>query len=75
MSTKIDPFYRFIIPQQWLDHSTRKMRRNLLKFIQIHYSATVARSPNKEDAQKPVEIQAAKGIKGLMTVIDRHPEF
>ncbi|OJA09094.1 hypothetical protein AZE42_02567 [Rhizopogon vesiculosus] len=42
--------------------------------LQIHYSATVARS-YRPDSQKPVEIQAAKGIKGLMTVIDRHPEF
>ncbi|OAX39004.1 hypothetical protein K503DRAFT_740278 [Rhizopogon vinicolor AM-OR11-026] len=42
--------------------------------VTIHYSATVARS-YRPDSQKPVEIQAAKGIKGLMTVIDRHPEF
>ncbi|KAG1749694.1 uncharacterized protein EDB91DRAFT_1046467 [Suillus paluster] len=41
--------------------------------VTIHYSATVARS-FCPDAQKPVEIQAAKGIKGLMTVIDRQPE-
>ncbi|KAG2142489.1 hypothetical protein BD769DRAFT_1348533 [Suillus cothurnatus] len=48
-------------------------RRDQFK-VTIHYSATVARS-YKPDAQKPVEIEAAKGIKGLMTVIDRHPEF
>jgi hypothetical protein len=51
----------------------RYQRRDQFK-VTIHYSATVARS-YKPDAQKPVEIEAAKGIKGLMTVIDRHPEF
>ncbi|KAJ8588196.1 hypothetical protein M405DRAFT_740725 [Rhizopogon salebrosus TDB-379] len=51
----------------------RSQSRDQFK-VTIHYSATVARSPEL-DAQKPVEIQAAKGIKGLMTVIDRHPEF
>ncbi|KAG1871179.1 hypothetical protein C8R48DRAFT_596419 [Suillus tomentosus] len=48
-------------------------RRDQFK-VTIHYSATVARSC-WPDAQRPVEIEAAKGIKGLMTVIDRHPEF
>lgn len=51
----------------------RSQRRDQFK-VTIHYSATVARSC-WPDAQRPVEIEAAKGIKGLMTVIDRHPEF
>ncbi|KAG2045197.1 hypothetical protein BDR03DRAFT_938160 [Suillus americanus] len=51
----------------------RYQRRDQFK-VTIHYSATVARSC-RPDAQRPVEIEAAKGIRGLMTVIDRHPEF
>ncbi|KAH7921143.1 hypothetical protein BV22DRAFT_1038980 [Leucogyrophana mollusca] len=41
--------------------------------VTIHYSAQVARSP-RPDAQKPIEAAAAKGVKGLMTVLDRQPE-
>jgi hypothetical protein len=36
----------------------------------IQYSAKIARS-HWPDAQRPVEIEAAKGIKGLMTILDR----
>lgn len=42
--------------------------------LQIHYSATVART-FFPDAQRPVGVEAAKGIKGLMTILDRHEQF
>ncbi|KAH7911219.1 hypothetical protein BJ138DRAFT_947595 [Hygrophoropsis aurantiaca] len=41
--------------------------------VTIHYSAQVARSLGS-DAQTPIEAAAAKGVKGLMTVLDRQPE-
>ncbi|KIJ05029.1 hypothetical protein PAXINDRAFT_93980 [Paxillus involutus ATCC 200175] len=41
--------------------------------VTIHYAATVARSA-WPDAQRPVDIEAVKGIRGLMTVLDRHAD-
>jgi len=64
-----------LLEEQWdciIRHSTLR-KRGEFKVI-VHYSATVARSV-WPDAQKPVEIEAAKGISGLMTVLDRHAEI
>ncbi|KIJ68745.1 hypothetical protein HYDPIDRAFT_106981 [Hydnomerulius pinastri MD-312] len=64
-----------LLEEQW-DCSIRHPRlQKGDKFkVTIHYSATVARS-FWPDAQRPVEIEAAKGIKGLMTVLDRHADM
>ncbi|KIK97651.1 hypothetical protein PAXRUDRAFT_135879 [Paxillus rubicundulus Ve08.2h10] len=50
----------------------RLQKRDEFK-VTIHYVATVARSA-WPDAQRPVDIEAAKGIRGLMTVLDRHAD-
>ncbi|KAF9243800.1 hypothetical protein BU15DRAFT_42702, partial [Melanogaster broomeanus] len=51
----------------------RLQKRDEFK-VTIHYAATVARSA-WPDAQRPIEMKAAKGIKGLMTVLDRHADI
>ncbi|EGO26395.1 hypothetical protein SERLADRAFT_407196 [Serpula lacrymans var. lacrymans S7.9] len=38
--------------------------------VKIHYFASVARS-RWPDAKKPVRLEAVKGVRGLMTVLDR----
>ncbi|KAL4068339.1 hypothetical protein V8B97DRAFT_894487 [Scleroderma yunnanense] len=60
-----------LLDEQW-DCSIRnpKHQRNYEFKVIIHYSATVARS-FYPDARRPVSIEAAKGIKGLMTILDR----
>lgn len=63
-----------LLDEQW-NCSIRnpKLQRNYEFKVTIHYSATVARS-FFPDAQRPVGIEAAKGIKGLMTILDRHEQ-
>ncbi|KAI6159554.1 hypothetical protein EDD17DRAFT_894810 [Pisolithus thermaeus] len=63
-----------LLDEQW-DCRIRhpKLQKHEFK-VTIHYSATVARSFSP-DGQRPVGIEAAKGIKGLMTVLDRHAEL
>ncbi|KAG6371647.1 hypothetical protein JVT61DRAFT_9361 [Boletus reticuloceps] len=64
-----------LLEEQWdcIIRHAKLQKRGEFKVV-VHYSATVARSA-WPDAQKPVQIEAAKGIKGLMTVLDRHAEI
>lgn len=63
-----------LLDEQW-DCSIRhpKLQKHEFK-VTIRYSATVARS-FFPDGQRPVGIEAAKGVKGLMTVLDRQVEL
>ncbi|KAH0838589.1 hypothetical protein J3R83DRAFT_6910 [Lanmaoa asiatica] len=63
-----------LLEEQWdcIIRHPRLQKRNEFRVI-VRYSATVARS-TWPDAQRPVQIEAAKGIRGLMTVLDRHAE-
>ncbi|KAH7883900.1 hypothetical protein F5I97DRAFT_1780546, partial [Phlebopus sp. FC_14] len=60
-----------LLEEQW-DCSIRypKLQKRDEFKVTICYSATVARS-FWPDAQRPIDVEAAKGIKGLMTILDR----
>lgn len=64
-----------LLDEEW-DCSIRHPRlyKNHEFKVTIHYTATVARSFSP-DGQRAVGIEAAKGIKGLMTILDRHAEL
>ncbi|KAG6334928.1 hypothetical protein ID866_4170 [Astraeus odoratus] len=64
-----------LLDEQW-DCSIRHpgLQKNHEFKVIIRYSATVARS-FFPDVQRPVGIEAARGVKGLMTILDRHAEL
>jgi len=60
-----------LLEEQWRCRISRpKFKRQDRFRVKIQYSATVAQS-YWPDAQRPVEIEAAKGIEGLMTILVR----
>ncbi|KDQ63872.1 hypothetical protein JAAARDRAFT_394087 [Jaapia argillacea MUCL 33604] len=60
-----------LMDEQWsCKISQPKFRRRDRFTVSIEYSATVGRS-SWPDAQRPVQLKAAKGVGGLMTIIDR----
>ncbi|KAG9314649.1 hypothetical protein JVU11DRAFT_5454 [Chiua virens] len=64
-----------LLEEQWdcIIRHAKLQKRDEFKVV-VRYSATVARS-TCPDVQKPVQIESAKGIKGLMTVLDRHADI
>ncbi|KII93442.1 hypothetical protein PLICRDRAFT_35648 [Plicaturopsis crispa FD-325 SS-3] len=60
-----------LVDEQWFCKiSHPKFQKQDRYKVSIHYFATVART-SWPDAQRPVEVEAAVGIDGLMTVLDR----
>ncbi|KIM84561.1 hypothetical protein PILCRDRAFT_29983, partial [Piloderma croceum F 1598] len=60
-----------LLDEQWRCKISRPKFRKQNRFrVKIQYTAMMARS-HWPDAQRPVEIEAAKGIEGLMTILHR----